>query len=161
MPDGPKGAVIVTGAGEKAFVAGADISQMQAFSALDAQRFSQKGIATMRSVEELGIPAIALVNGYALGGGCELAMACTLRMAAETARLGQPEIALGLLPGERIKHADLYGLQRRIGRPLTWTALLTVVGFPYHERIIEDNDAARAEEGWSHISAFFDRHLKR
>jgi len=113
--------LLVTGAGEKAFVAGADISQMQAFSALDAQRFSQKGIATMRSVEELGIPAIALVNGYALGGGCELAMACDWIIASERAVFGQPEVNLGVVAG----FGGTQRLTRLVGRAMAMDLLVT------------------------------------
>ena len=113
--------LLVTGAGEKAFVAGADISQMQAFSALDAQRFSQKGIATMRSVEELGIPAIALVNGYALGGGCELAMACDFILASERAVFGQPEVNLGVNAG----FGGTQRLPRLVGRAMAMELLVT------------------------------------
>lgn len=91
--------VVLTGAGDKAFVAGADIAAMAALSVAQAREFALRGQRLTRQIETLPKPVIARVNGYALGGGLELAMACHLRIAAETARLGQPEIALGLIPG--------------------------------------------------------------
>lgn len=91
--------VVLTGAGDKAFIAGADIRELAVLNPVTAQALADRGHALCRSVERMGKPVIAAINGYALGGGCELAMACTLRLAAETAKLGQPEIGLGLLPG--------------------------------------------------------------
>jgi len=91
--------VIVTGAGEKAFVAGADISEMAGLTPLAAEAFTRRGQAVMDGIEQLGKPVVAAVNGFALGGGCELAMACTLRIAAVNASFGQPEVRLGILPG--------------------------------------------------------------
>jgi enoyl-CoA hydratase len=91
--------VVLTGAGPKAFVAGADISQMNTLAPVQARDFSRLGQALMTRIERLGKPVIAMVNGFALGGGLELAMACHLRIAADTAKLGQPEIDLGLIPG--------------------------------------------------------------
>jgi len=92
-------AVVVTGAGDKAFVAGADIAELAALTPEAARLLAQRGQHVFDLVSHLGKPVIAAVNGYALGGGCELAMACTLRVAADTARFGQPEVNLGLLPG--------------------------------------------------------------
>ena len=92
-------AVVLTGAGPKAFVAGADISQMVDLSPVQARDFSLRGQRTMRRIETMSKPVIAMINGFALGGGLELAMACHLRLAADTARMGQPEINLGLVPG--------------------------------------------------------------
>ena len=92
-------AVIITGSGEKAFIAGADISQMKDFSSLEGRKFAQLGQATFRKIELLPQPVIAAVNGFALGGGCELAMACDMRVAGENARFGQPEVTLGLTAG--------------------------------------------------------------
>lgn len=92
-------AAILTGSGEKAFVAGADIAEMSHLSPLQLRDFSRHGQALMQSIEGLGKPVIAAINGFALGGGFELAMACHLRLAAETARIGQPEVKLGLIPG--------------------------------------------------------------
>jgi len=91
--------VVLTGAGDKAFVAGADIAAMSDLGAAEAQAFSRAGQALMLTIEQLGKPVIARIQGYALGGGMELAMACHLRIAARRARLGQPEISLGLIPG--------------------------------------------------------------
>ncbi len=91
--------VVVTGAGEKAFVAGADISEMGSLSPLQAEQYSRLGQGVMNRIENLGKPVIAAVNGFALGGGCELAMACTLRVAAESAHFGLPEVKLGIIPG--------------------------------------------------------------
>ncbi|WP_115049012.1 enoyl-CoA hydratase-related protein [Xanthomonas arboricola] len=91
--------VILTGAGPKAFVAGADIAEMRELSAMQGREFSLLGQQLMRRIERMPKPVIAMVNGFALGGGLELAMACHLRIAASTARLGQPEINLGLIPG--------------------------------------------------------------
>ena len=91
--------VVLTGAGPKAFVAGADISQMNQLTPVQGRDFSLLGQQLMRRIEGLGKPVIARINGFALGGGLELAMACHLRIAADTAKLGQPEINLGLIPG--------------------------------------------------------------
>jgi enoyl-CoA hydratase len=92
-------ALVLTGAGDRAFVAGADITELAALDAESARRFAASGQAVFGALERLGKPSIAAINGFALGGGCELAMACTLRLAADTAQLGQPEVDLGLIPG--------------------------------------------------------------
>ena len=92
-------AVVLRGAGGKAFVAGADITELAALNPVQARDFSRRGQRMMRTIELLGKPVIAMIGGFALGGGMELAMSCHLRIAAETARLGQPEINLGVLPG--------------------------------------------------------------
>src|SRR5271165_213148 len=91
--------VILSGAGDKAFIAGADISELTHITAVEAEKSSSFGQAVLDLVENLGKPVIAAVNGFALGGGCETAMACTIRIAAENAKFGQPEVKLGLLPG--------------------------------------------------------------
>src|SRR5882724_11714807 len=91
--------VILTGAGDKAFIAGADIGELAQVSAFEAEQSSRFGQGVLDLVENLGKPVVAAVNGFALGGGCETAMACTIRLAVETARFGQPEVKLGLLPG--------------------------------------------------------------
>ena len=91
--------VILTGAGEKAFIAGADISELAHVGAYDAEESSRLGQGVLDIIENLGKPVIAAINGFALGGGCETAMACTIRIAAEHAKFGQPEVKLGLLPG--------------------------------------------------------------
>ena len=91
--------VILTGAGDKAFIAGADINGLAQATAIDAERSSRFGQQVLDLIENLGKPVIAAINGFALGGGCETAMACTIRIAVDHARLGQPEVKLGLLPG--------------------------------------------------------------
>lgn len=92
-------AVVVTGAGDKAFVAGADIAELADLTPLTARDYLDVGHETLALVETLGKPVIAAINGWALGGGCELALACTIRIASETARIGLPEVTLGLMPG--------------------------------------------------------------
>jgi enoyl-CoA hydratase len=91
--------VILTGAGNKAFIAGADIGELAHATAIDAERSSRFGQAVLDLIENLGKPVVAAVNGFALGGGCETAMACTIRIAVDSAKFGQPEVTLGLLPG--------------------------------------------------------------
>jgi enoyl-CoA hydratase len=91
--------VILTGSGSKAFVAGADIAEMQALDAVSAEHFARLGHSIFNAIENFPKPVIAAVNGFALGGGCELAMACDIRIAAENARFGQPEVSLGVIPG--------------------------------------------------------------
>lgn len=91
--------VVVTGAGEKAFVAGADISEIADLSEVNARKFAESGQEVFASIENCHKPVVALVNGFALGGGCELAMACHMRVATANARFGQPEVNLGLIPG--------------------------------------------------------------
>jgi enoyl-CoA hydratase len=91
--------VILTGAGDKAFIAGADINELAHVDAYNAQESSRFGQDVLNLIENLGKPVIAAINGFALGGGCETAMACTIRIAAEHAKFGQPEVKLGLLPG--------------------------------------------------------------
>jgi len=91
--------VILAGAGDKAFIAGADISEIAHLTAVDAERSSRYGQDVLTLIETLGKPVIAAVNGFALGGGCETAMACTIRVASEHARFGQPEVSLGIIPG--------------------------------------------------------------
>jgi len=91
--------VILTGAGEKAFVAGADISELNKLNVITAKSFAEKGQAIFNLIENLGKPVIAAVNGFALGGGCELALACHIRFASDRAKFGQPEVNLGIIPG--------------------------------------------------------------
>jgi len=91
--------IILTGAGDKAFIAGADISELAHVTAVEAEKSSSYGQAVLDLIENLGKPVIAAVNGFALGGGCETAMACTIRVASEHAKFGQPEVTLGLIPG--------------------------------------------------------------
>jgi enoyl-CoA hydratase/carnithine racemase len=91
--------VILTGAGDKAFIAGADISELAHLSGFEAEQSSRFGQEVLDLIENLGKPVVAAVNGFALGGGCETAMACSIRVAVESAKFGQPEVALGLVPG--------------------------------------------------------------
>src|SRR4029079_14294024 len=114
-------AIVITGAGEKAFVAGADINELAVQSPVAGREHARKGQALFDRIERLGKPVIAAVNGFALGGGCELAMACTLRVAADTARVGQPEIKLGPMPGD----AGSERLPRLVGRGRALELLLT------------------------------------
>ena len=91
--------VVLTGAGDKAFAAGADIAEMSNYTAVEAEAATRRAQGVTELIENLGKPVIAAVNGFALGGGCELAMACTIRLAAETAKFGQPEVKIGIMPG--------------------------------------------------------------
>lgn len=91
--------VILTGSGEKAFVAGADISELNKLEMISGKEFAEKGQDVFNTIENLSKPVIAAVNGFALGGGCEIALACHIRLASENARFGQPEVNLGIIPG--------------------------------------------------------------
>lgn len=113
--------VIITGAGEKSFVAGADINELAIQTPVSGRAHALTGQHVLDLIENLGKPVIAAINGYALGGGCELAMACTLRIAADTAKLGQPEIALGILPG----YAGTQRLSRLVGKGKAMEMILT------------------------------------
>jgi len=114
-------AVVITGAGEKAFVAGADIAEFVGLSAADAQAFSRRGQQLFDAIAVLPKPVVAAVNGFALGGGCELAMACHLRVATSNAKFGQPEVKLGLIPG----YGGTQRLPRLVGRARALELLLT------------------------------------
>jgi enoyl-CoA hydratase len=105
-------AAILTGSGEKAFVAGADINELAVLSPVEAREFALRGQRVFRLLETCGKPVAAAVNGYALGGGCELAMACTVRFASENAKFGQPEVKLGIIPG----YGGTQRLPRLVGR---------------------------------------------
>lgn len=115
------GVIVVTGAGEKSFVAGADIAEMSTLDALGAQRFSHRLSEGFGLLEASEKPVIAAINGFALGGGCELALACHVRIAADTASFGQPEVGLGLIPGA----GGTQRLQRLIGRGRALDLILT------------------------------------
>jgi len=114
-------AVILTGSGEKAFVAGADVNELAAQTPLAGREHALSGQHVLGLIENMGKPVIAAINGYALGGGCELALACTLRIAADTARLGQPEVNLGILPG----YAGTQRLPRLVGKARAMELILT------------------------------------
>jgi enoyl-CoA hydratase/carnithine racemase len=113
--------VILTGAGDKAFIAGADIGELAHASAVEAEQASRFGQEVLELVENLGKPVIAAVNGFALGGGCETAMACTIRIAVESAKFGQPEVKLGLLPGG----GGTQRLPRLVGKGLALQLILS------------------------------------
>ena len=114
-------AAILTGAGPKAFVAGADINELAALSVFEARQYARRGQQTFRALEKSSKPSVAAVNGYALGGGLELAMACTVRFASENARLGQPEVKLGIIPG----YGGTQRLPRLVGRGRALELLLS------------------------------------
>ncbi len=113
--------LILTGAGEKAFVAGADINELSQQTPVDGREFTLYGQEIIHRLETLGKPAIAAINGFALGGGCELALACTLRIASRNAKLGQPEVKLGLLPG----YGGTQRLPRLCGKGVAHELILT------------------------------------
>jgi enoyl-CoA hydratase len=114
-------AIVLTGAGEKSFVAGADINELAVQTPVQGKEHARRGQQIFDAIEQLGKPVIAAVNGFALGGGCELVMACTLRIAADTARFGQPEINLGLIPG----YGGSQRLPRLVGRGVALEMLLS------------------------------------
>lgn len=112
---------ILTGAGEKSFVAGADINELAVQTPVEGKEYGLWGQAVLNLIENLGKPVIAAVNGFALGGGCEMAMACTLRIASETARFGQPEVKLGIIPG----YGGTQRLPRLVGKAIAMQMNLT------------------------------------
>jgi enoyl-CoA hydratase len=113
--------IILTGGGEKAFIAGADIAELSTIDGERAGEFSEKGQEVLSFIETLGKPVIAAVNGFALGGGCETAMACTFRIAAENAKFGQPEVKLGIIPG----YGGTQRLPRLVGKGRALQLILT------------------------------------
>jgi enoyl-CoA hydratase len=113
--------ILLTGAGEKAFAAGADINEVARLDVATGEAKARRGQEVFRMIETCGKPVIACINGFALGGGCELAMACTFRLASETARMGQPEVKLGLIPG----YGGTQRLPRLVGQPMALKLLLT------------------------------------
>jgi enoyl-CoA hydratase len=113
--------VILTGAGDKAFIAGADISELARVTAVEAREFTRHGQTVLDLIENLGKPVIAAVNGFALGGGCETAMACTIRLATEDAKFGQPEVKLGVIPGA----GGTQRLPRLVGKGLALQLILS------------------------------------
>ncbi len=113
--------VILTGGGEKAFVAGADINELSKNNPVEAKAYTHRGQAVLDLIENLGKPVIACINGFALGGGCEIAMACTMRLASENAKLGQPEVKLGIIPG----YGGTQRLPRLVGKGLAMQMVLT------------------------------------
>ena len=127
--DGAVRGMIVTGAGDKAFVAGADISEMGKLSPLQAAAYSRQGQAVMNRIESLGKPVVAAVNGFALGGGCELAMACTVRVAVASAHFGFPEVKLGIIPG----FGGTQRLPRLVGKGRALQLILTAASIDARE----------------------------
>jgi len=113
--------VIFTGAGEKAFIAGADINELAQRDAVTGKEYAARGQSVLDLIENLGKPVIACINGFALGGGCEIALACTMRLASDNAKLGQPEVKLGIIPG----YGGSQRLPRLIGKGLANQVLLT------------------------------------
>jgi len=113
--------VLITGGGEKAFVAGADIGELASVSALEGEQLATRGQRIFSLIENCGKPVIACINGFALGGGCELALACTLRIASSSARLGQPEVKIGIIPG----YGGTQRLPRLIGKGAALKLILT------------------------------------
>lgn len=124
--------LIVTGAGEKAFVSGADISELAGLDPSSGRRTAEFGQRVLRRLETMGKPSIAAINGYALGGGCELAMACTIRVASDNAKIGLPEVTLGVIPG----YAGTQRLPRIVGRGTAMDLILT-------GRAVDANEALR------------------
>ena len=143
--------VILTGAGEKAFVAGADINELAVQTPTSGREHALAGQHVFDLIENMGKPVIAALNGYALGGGCELAMACTLRIAADTAKIGQPEVTLGLMPG----YAGTQRLPRLVGKGKAMEMILTGASIAADEaqRIGLVNRVVAAAELMTHATA--------
>src|SRR5712671_3314506 len=116
--------VLLTGAGEKAFVAGADINELNKNNPVEAKAYTHKGQAVLDLIENLGKPVIACINGFALGGGCEISMACTFRLASENAKIGQPEVKLGIIAG----YGGSQRLPRLVGKG--WAMQMVLAGEP-------------------------------
>src|SRR3954452_21061819 len=121
--------VIFTGSGEKAFIAGADIGELSKHNAVSAKEYTHRGQSVLNLIENLGRPVIACINGFALGGGCEIAMACTIRLASENAKFGQPEVKLGIIPG----YGGTQRLPRLVGKGLACQLLLSGEMISAHE----------------------------
>src|SRR5215471_156019 len=113
--------VLFTGSGDKAFIAGADIGELAKHDAVSGKEYTHCGQSVLNLIENLGKPVIACINGFALGGGCEMAMACTMRLASENAKLGQPEVKLGIIPG----YGGTQRLPRLVGKGLAMQLVLT------------------------------------
>ncbi len=143
--------VVLTGAGDKSFVAGADINELAVMTPVSGRDHAHRGQRVFHKIERLGKPVIAAVNGFALGGGCELAMACTMRIASDTARFGQPEINLGIIPG----YAGSQRLPRLVGRGRAQELLLTgdMIGAEEAYRIGLVNRVVPAAELMSTVKA--------
>ena len=112
---------IMTGTGDKAFIAGADIGELAKHDPVSAKQYTHRGQSVLDLIENLGKPVIACINGFALGGGCEIAMACTMRLASENAKLGQPEVKLGIMPG----YGGTQRLPRLVGKGIAMQLVLS------------------------------------
>jgi enoyl-CoA hydratase len=123
--------IVITGDGEKAFIAGADIKELSALNGAEATKLAQKGQDLFKSIEDSSKPVIAVVNGFALGGGCELAMACHIRIATESAKFGQPEVNLGIIPG----YGGTQRLPQLVGRAKALELILTADIIPAAEAL--------------------------
>src|SRR5207248_8343632 len=136
--------VILTGSGEKAFIAGADISELAKHDAVTGKEYTHRGQSVLNLIENLGKPVIACINGFALGGGCEIAMACTMRLASETAKLGQPEVKLGIIPG----YGGTQRLPRLVGKGIAMQMVLAgeMISAPEAQRIGLVNEVLPAAE---------------
>src|SRR2546430_4931306 len=135
---------ILTGSGEKAFIAGADISELARHDAVSGKEYTHRGQNVLSLIENLGKPVIACIHGFALGGGCEIAMACTMRLASENAKLGQPEVKLGIIPG----YGGTQRLPRLVGKGIAMQLVLTgeTISAQQAHRIGLVNAAAAAAE---------------
>ncbi len=153
------GIVIITGSGEKAFVAGADIAEMQPLTAIEGRNFGKIGQDVFNKLESLPQPVIAAINGFALGGGCELAMACDIRIASEKAKFGQPEVSLGITPGfggtQRLPR--LVGKGR--GKELIYTGDIIDAGEAYRIGLV--NKVAAPDELMNAAKAMAEKILSR
>lgn len=147
--------VVITGAGEKAFVAGADITEFSGLSATEGRAMAQRGQEVFFLIERFKCPVIAAVNGFALGGGCELAMACHLRIAGEKARFGQPEVNLGLIPG----YGGTQRLIQYIGKTKATELLMTadMIGADEALRLGLVNEVVPAGEEVAKAKAYLDK----
>ena len=149
--DAGVGAIVITGAGEKAFVAGADIAELNTLDAGGGKRFSEDGQRVFDRLEACGKPVIAAINGFCLGGGCELAMACHVRIAVESAKFGQPEVNLGLIPGA----GGTQRLPRLVGKGKALELILSgnTIDAAEAHRIGLVNQLVRAAEGQTPVAA--------
>lgn len=151
--------VIITGSGEKAFVAGADITEMQPLSAIEGRKWAKFGQAIFSKLENLPQPVIAAINGFALGGGCELAMSCDMRIASDKAKFGQPEVGLGIIPG----FAGTQRLPRLVGKGRAKELLFTGDSIDVQEayRIGLVNKVTTAEELMNSAKAVAEKIMSR
>src|ERR1700684_3946391 len=147
--------VILTGSGEKAFIAGADISELAKNDAVSGKEYTHRGQNVLNLIENLGKPVIACINGFALGGGCEIALACTMRLASENAKLGQPEVKLGIIPG----YGGTQRLPRLVGKGLAMQMVLSgeMITAEEAHRIGLVNEVAKAAQLISRAEAILNQ----